>query len=116
MNTKRFAINLIPIRGFFSYSNEKAIDNKYKYITMVAGGPLFTLILILILYNLKSGLENYNTLFISKDALMIMYENMYNFNIFALLITIVPFKSNNLMTGNYISDGYRILQKIKSAE
>ncbi|MCR8743702.1 hypothetical protein [Romboutsia lituseburensis] len=108
----RLVINLNGYKSLldvsYGYVNLTPIDNRIKLIFMILGGPLTTLLISisLYIYLINSSLPY---------VLMLSLNGLFLFSAFEFLITILPIKYSFRPYVGCTSDGYKILQYLKSS-
>lgn len=49
LNTKRLTVKMLPFNGFFTLPEKNKIDTVAKLIGTLSGGPVFSLVLVIVL-------------------------------------------------------------------
>lgn len=109
LKTKHLCIHIIPWSGMFLWEKAQTFTKK-ENIMIVAGGPLFTLMLSLFFIVLQSVVPEGRSIFIDNFRPINTY--IRNYNIVMLLMTIIPMKYPNFipLIGNHTSDGMEIFK------
>lgn len=90
----------------YGFVNWKPINNKLKSILMIAGGPLVSLLISLLLFIFLYNVH-------LPYLLMKIFNGVLLFSIIQFIITILPIKYNYKPYIGFTSDGYKILQWLK---
>ncbi len=112
LSTAKITFFLIPVGGYFA--PEKELRAKKAKVTMLAGGPLFSLLLSGLFFGIcrfsflgfiEPGTELYEVLFPVSSFL-------FYFNLFQLFFTAVPMRYRVVCRG-LESDGLQIIHALK---
>ena len=105
-STKRLRYHAIPIGGAFLF--EHGLKNKKEQLLMSAGGPIFTAILLILLFILQIHPLGY----VSNDAIVWMR----NYNLWALFFTLIPMKYPAFLGIDdvKVTDGMAILHALRN--
>lgn len=103
---KRLRFHAIPIGGAFLFDSD--LNTKKGQILMSAGGPIFTAILLILLFILQRHPLGY----VSNDAIIWMR----NYNLWALFFTLIPMKYPAFLGIDdvKVSDGMAILHALRN--
>jgi hypothetical protein len=113
INLNRLSININGYKSLmdvsYGYVNWEPIDNRFKLIIMILGGPVTSLLVsvLLFVYLMKVRLPYF---------LMISFNALFIFSVIQFLITILPIKYNYKPYIGNTSDGYKILQCLKKSD
>ena len=104
--TKRLRYHAIPIGGAFLFEHE--LKTKKEQLLMSAGGPIFTAILLILLFILQRHPLGY----VSNDAIVWMR----NYNLLTLFFTLIPMKYPACLGIDdvKVSDGMAILHALRN--
>ena len=104
--TRRLRYHAIPIGGAFLF--EHGLKTKKEQLLMSAGGPIFTTILLILLFILQRHPLGY----IPDDAIVWMR----NYNLWALFFTLIPMKYPACLGIDdvKVSDGMAILHALRN--
>lgn len=108
--SKKLELNLFMWIGHF-YPIKENINTRIKAIIMLAGGPMMSIIILIILLYAQKNFHNYHSI-ISDSALNFLYQFAYNLNLFALIFSLIPMKSNKDIF-NHGTDCYHIIRLLK---
>ena len=114
LNTKGLTINLIPLDGFFKPLEEGKVDTMPKMIAMLLGGPIASLVLVIVLAVLKFGGVVVNSEVISTSAIESLISIAFFFNVFILVLSLIPTHYFFGEVRGLESDGLQIINAIKS--
>ncbi len=105
-STKRLRYHAIPIGGAFLF--EHGLKTKKEQLLMSAGGPIFTAILIILLFILQRHPLGY----VSNDAIVWMR----NYNLWILFFSLIPMKYPAFLGIDEVkvSDGMAILHALRN--
>jgi hypothetical protein len=105
-STKRLRYHAIPIGGAFLF--EYGLKNKKEQLLMSAGGPIFTAILIILLFIL----QRHPLVYVSNDAIVWMR----NYNLWILFFSLIPMKYPAFLGIDEVkvSDGMAILHALRN--
>lgn len=113
LKTQRLTIKFAPFYGFFEpYENK--LDTKAKSILMLLGGPLFSLIMVVLLLFIRLKTGTFDFGFITLDAIINILSLAFFLNISTFLFTIVPMRYFWGEHRGMPSDGLRIFKIVKS--
>ena len=112
LNTKALTVNLLVFDGFFTPSDEK-IDTKAKLLTMLLGGPVASLLLVVGFLFLRFG-----GLFFQSDILADgVVDALLNFtlylNLFLLLFSLASMHYFGGEVRGHETDGLQIIHTIR---
>ena len=114
INTKGLTINLIPLDGFFKPLEKGKVDTMPKMIAMLLGGPIASLVLVIVLAVLKFGGVVVNSEVISSSAIESLISIAFFFNVFILVLSALPIHYFFGEVRGLESDGLQIINAIKS--
>ena len=105
-STKRLRYHAIPIGGAFLF--EHGLKTKKEQLLMSAGGPIFTAILLILLFILQRHPLGY----VSNDAIVWMR----NYNLWMLFFSLIPMKYPAFLGIDEVkvSDGMAILHALRN--
>jgi len=108
--TRRFNIYLIPISGYFSPINMEKSISKTKIIAILIGGPLASLLLLILLLLVRKNINSLVPVIVSLKTLVFLtnYSMIFNLNMF--IASALPYKPR---PNGYVSDGWKILRLFK---
>ena len=113
--TKALTVKLLMIDGYFNPA-ENRIDSKAKLISMLSGGPAASLVLVIVLLLLRFGGVSFGSGIIASSAAEFFINFILFFNVFILVLSILPvhyfFGENKGME----TDGLKIIKAIKHRE
>lgn len=114
LGSKRFVVNLLPFGGLFRPTDEGRIDSMRKMLSTLVGGPLATLLLLLVLALLRMNISNLGeTSIISAGTLDYFINLTLYYNLFMLIMTILPFPYLFGVCKGLESDGLLIWKLLK---
>jgi hypothetical protein len=90
IRTKGLTVHLIPMDGFFKPLEEGKVDTMLKMIAMLLGGPIASLVLVIVLAVLKFGGVVVNSEVISSSAIESLISIAFFFNVFILVLSLIP--------------------------
>lgn len=107
----RLIINIYGYRSIvdvsFAYVNWKPVESKFKSIIMIAGGPIASLCISVVLYLTLDTIQ-------LSYLLIKIFNGMMLFSIGQFIVTALPMKySDNSPYKGVTSDGYKIVQWLK---
>lgn len=109
----RFSIYLIPFSGCFSFINTEKPLSKTKTIATSVGGPLASLILLLILFLVKNNINSLLQPIVALTARDSLIKYFIAYNLYMFVLSILPYKPKSWLLNGYVSDGWYILKEIK---
>ncbi len=114
IKTKGLTVNLIPLDGFFKPFEEGRVDALPKMIAMLLGGPIASLVLVIVLAFLKFGDVAVNSEVIATGAIESLINIAFFFNLFILVLSALPIHYFFGEVKGLESDGLQIINAIKS--
>lgn len=111
LNTKPLTVNLLVFDGFFTPS-EKKFD-KSKFITMLLGGPVFSLLLVAAFLVLKFSGLSFQSDFFADGTIEFFVNFALCVNLFLLVLSVAPVHYFYGKIKGLESDGLQILHAIK---
>jgi len=112
---KKFIIKATPVGGYFQELNNNVFDSKNKEIAMLVCGPLFSLILLMLLIALKLNINIVETNVIAVDTIFYLINYSIAFNLLSLILSIIPSHFKILGLDDYASDGLLILTLMRGS-
>ena len=114
IKTKHFEIRLIPFSGVFYNPAPDITYTEAQALLCAVGGPVFNLILILILFALKSSSLNECSAFI--DYYEPTWDFIRTYSVIVLISAIIPMRYPAFLPilGGMESDGMHILKTLKN--
>ncbi len=114
IKTKHFDIRLIPFSGVFYDQTPEKTYTKAQALLYAAGGPVFNLLFILILFALQSGSLNECSAFI--DYYEPIWDFIRTYNVIMFLSAIIPMRYPAFfpIIGGMESDGMHILKALRN--
>lgn len=112
LNTKRLTVNLLVFDGLF-IPEEKELDTKAKPITMLLGGPAFSLPLVAILSALRFGGLSFQSDFFADGTIEFFLNAALFVNLFILILSVSPTRYFHGKIKGLESDGLQIIHAIK---
>lgn len=105
-STKRLRYHAIPIGGAFLF--DSGLNTKKGQLLMCAGGPIFTAVLLILLFILQRHPLGY----VSNDAIVWMR----NYNLLTLFFTLIPMKYPACLGIDdvKVTDGMAILHALRN--
>ncbi len=116
LKTKRLTVNLIPLDGFFKPLEEGKVDTLSKMIAMFLGGPIASLVLVIGLSVLKFGGLTVNSEVISSSAVESLISIAFFFNVFILVLSILPTHYFFGEVKGLETDGLQIINAIRNKQ
>ncbi len=116
LKTKRLTINLIPLDGFFKPLEEGKVDTLSKMIAMFLGGPIASLVLVIGLSVLKFGGLTVNSEVVSSSAIESFISIAFFFNVFILVLSILPTHYFFGEVKGLETDGLQIINAIRNKQ
>ncbi|MBQ6222885.1 MAG: hypothetical protein IJJ44_09780 [Solobacterium sp.] len=115
LETKRLTVKLMVFDGYFEPA-ENRIDSKGKLISTLAGGPVVSLVLVIVLLFLRCGGTSFNSGIIASSAIEFFINFALFCNVFILISSILP--------GHYFfgeikgkeTDGMKIINAMKGRD
>ena len=115
LETKTLTVKLLMLDGVFVPA-ENRIDSKGKLISTLSGGPVVSLVLLVIVLLMRSGGVSFNSGIIASSAI----ESFINFalfcNVFILISSIIPAHYICGEIKGMETDGLKIINAIKGRE
>ena len=114
LKTKHFDVRLIPFSGVFDDQTPEKTYTKAQALLYAAGGPVFNLLLILILFALRSFSLNGYSAFI--DYYEPIWDFIRTYNVIMFLSAIIPIRYPAFfpIIGGMESDGMNILKILRN--
>lgn len=111
LETKHLRVHIVPWAGYFYWKNPQPFTKK-ETILIFAGGPLFSLMLALIVFTFQSVVPDGSSIFIDYFRPTFAFVRYYN--ICVLLSSIIPMRYPGFvpLLGNHPSDGMYILKEL----
>lgn len=116
LKTKRLTTNLIPLDGFFKPLEEGKVDTMPKMIAMLLGGPIASLVLVIGLSVLKFGGLTVNSEVVSSSAIESFISIAFFFNVFILVLSILPTHYFFGEVKGLETDGLQIINAIRNKQ
>lgn len=110
----RFNIHLIPFYGYFLPINMKKSISKTKIIANLIGGPLASLLLLLLLFLVKYNINSLVQVILALEARAYLIDYSIIFNLSMFISSALPYKPRSWLFNGYVSDGWQILENIKT--
>lgn len=101
----KFNIHLIPFSGYCSHKSM----SKTKRIVVLIGGPLASLLLLLLLFLVKDNINSLLQAIVALTARDSLINYFMCYNLYMFIFSVLPLKLDG-----YISDGWQILQTLKA--
>ena len=114
LNTKRLTVKLLPFDGFFTPLEKNKIDTTVKLIAILSGGPVVSLILVVVLLLVKLGGISLHSAFIASDAIESFISIALSINLFTLILALIPSHYFHGEIKGIETDGLQIINAIKS--
>ena len=111
--TRRFNIYLIPISGYFSPINMEKSISKTKIIAILIGGPLASLLLLILLLLVRKNINSLVPVIVSLKTLVFLTNYSIIFNLSMFITSALPYKPRPWLFNGYVSDGWEILRLFK---
>ena len=89
LDTEALTVNLLVFDGLFT-PLEKKIDTKSKLIATLAGGPAASLLLVLILSVLRSGVFAFRSEILADGGIAYFVNYAFFCNLFLLILSLAP--------------------------
>ena len=89
LDTKALTVNLLVFDGLFT-PLEKKIDTKSKLIATLAGGPAASLLLVLGLSVLRSGVFAFRSAILADGGIAYFVNYAFFCNLFLLILSLAP--------------------------
>ena len=113
--TKLLTVKLLTFDGNFNPAENK-IDSKAKLISTLIGGPVISLVLVIVLLLLRFGDVSFNSEIITSSAI----ESFINFalfcNVFIFVLSIIPVHYFFGEIKGMETDGLKIINALKDKE
>lgn len=112
IKTKNFDIRLIPFSGVFYHPTPGTLYTKTRALLCAAGGPVFSLVLLLALFALRSGPLSKSSAFISYYGPTWDFIRTYHIIMFVSAVIPVRYPAFFPIIGGMESDGMHILKAL----
>lgn len=112
LNTKQLTINLLVFDGFFTPSDNK-VDTKAKYIMTLLGGPVFSLLLVIVFGALRFSGHSFQSDFFADGTIEFFLNTALYINLFILLFSVAPARYFYGEVKGLETDGLQIIHAIK---
>lgn len=114
VGAKRFVVNLLSVGGLFLPTDKGRLDSMRKKLSTLVGGPLITLLLLLVLVLLRMNLSNLgDTSIISAGTLEFFINFALYYNLFMFISAVLPFPYLFGVCKGLESDGLQIWELLK---
>ncbi len=112
LDTKRLTVKLLPFDGCFT-PEKREFDTKAKLITVLAGGPFVSLLLVIGLLLLKFGGVSLESEILAPGAVESFVSGALSLNVFILIMTLLPTHYFYGETKGMETDGLKIIHTIQ---
>lgn len=112
LKTKPLTVKLLLLDGCFDPA-ENRIDTKAKLISMLSGGPVASLILVIVLSLLRFGSVSFDSGMIASSSIEFFINYALFLNVFILVLSIIPVHYFYGEIKGMETDGRKILNAIK---
>lgn len=109
--TKALTVKLIILDGYFCPA-ENRIDSKGNLISMLSGGPVVSLVLVIMLLLLRFGGISFNSDMINSSAIEFFVSFALFYNMFILFFSVIPADYFCEENKGMETDGRKILNAI----
>ena len=113
--TKALTVKLLVFDGSFDPVEDR-IDTKAKLISTLSGGPVASLLLIILLLFLRFGNVSFDSGIITSSAVESFISFALFYNMFTLVLSIIPAHYFFGEIKGMETDGLRIINAIRSKE
>ena len=113
VETKILTVKLLILDGIF-YPTENKVDSKAKLISTLIGGPIVSLILVIMLSLLKFGGVSFNSEIIASSSLEFFLNFAFICNVYILVMSIIPIHYFHGEIKGMETDGLKIINAIKN--
>jgi len=114
VGAKQFVVNLLPVGGLFLPTDEGRLDSTRKKLSTLVGGPLATLLLLLVLVLLRMNISNLGeTSIISAETSEFFINFVLYYNLFMFISAVLPFPYLFGVCKGLESDGLQIWKLLK---
>ncbi len=113
LNTKRLTVNLIVLDGFFT-PGEKTFDTKAKLITVLLGGPVFSLLTVAGLSVLRFGGLSLQSDFLADGMIESFLNTALSINLVILILSVAPVRYFHGEIRGLETDGLQIIRALRS--
>ncbi|MBO4885019.1 MAG: hypothetical protein IKS52_10040 [Clostridia bacterium] len=112
LETKPLTVKMLIFDGCF-YPAENRIDTNAKLISMLSGGPVISLVLVIVLLLLRYGSVSFNSGIIASSSIEFFINYALFLNVFILVLAIIPSHYFHGEIKGMETDGLKILNAIK---
>lgn len=116
LDTQRLTVKLLPFDGRFVPSEMNQIDSRAKAIMMLSGGPVASLILVVMLLVIKFAGIPLHSEIIASSAIESFVNSALSINLFILIMSVIPTHYFHGEMKGMETDGLQILNVIKDEE
>ena len=113
LNTRRLTVKLLPFDGCLMPSEKNQIDTNAKLIATLSGGPAVSLLLVAALLLVKFGCISLHSEVFSSDAVEFFVSGALFFNLFILILALIPAHYFHGEIKGMETDGLQIINAIK---
>ncbi len=113
--TKALTVKLLILDGNFD-PNENRIDSKVKLISTLLGGPVVSLVLVIVLLLLKYGGVSFNSGIFTSSSIESFIIYALFCNVFILVLSIIPGHCFFGEIKGMETDGLKIIKAIRGRE
>ena len=111
----KFRINRLPVGGVFQPAPERQTAAKMQRLSMLAGGPLASMLLTVFLVLMKTGLGKGAPGFFAAEALDAFFRFSIIYNFSMLMAALLPFRYGFGVCRGLESDGRQILALLRDS-
>ena len=115
LETKPLTVKLLIFDGCFDPA-ENRIDSKGKLISTLSGGPVVSLVLVIVLLFVRFGSVSFASGIIASGAIEFFINYALYLNVFILVLSIIPVHYFHGEIKGMETDGLKIINAIKSRE
>ena len=115
LETKTLTVKLLILDGYFEPA-ENRIDSKIKLISTLSGGPVVSLVLVILLLILRFGGVSFSSGIITADSIESFVHFALFCNAFILVLSVIPVHCFLGENKGMETDGLKIIKAIKGRE
>ena len=114
LNTKKLTVKLLPFDGFFTPLEKNKIDTTSKLITILSGGPVVSLILVVLLVLVKFREISIFSEVFAPSAVESFINSAFYINLFTLILAVIPAHYIHGEMKGSETDGLQIVNAMKN--
>ena len=115
LKTNALTVKLLVFDGLFEPTEDR-IDTRGKLISTLIGGPVASLVLVIVFLCLKLGDISFSSGFITSSAITSFVDFALSLNVFILVLSVIPAHYFCGENKGMETDGRKILNAIKGSK